>query len=524
MNCLRRGVFLLALVLAASSTALAQTRVRGRVTGAGTATNEPIPGVTIRLGTTGRGVVTDANGEYILTVPATVRTLTFSSIGYRTQEVTVDNREVIDVVLEPQVLNLEGLVVVGYTTQQRRDVSGSVASITGEKITEQKAATLEEALRGRIAGVNIVSSGEPGRASAVVVRGQNFIGNVSPLYVVDGMYMHQNPGLNPEDVASVEVLKDASAASQYGAQAANGVIVITTKRGQAGETRLSIRSSYGFQEVPRTIEMMDAQGWARITNMARANAGLPPIPAAQTLPAGINTDWQDALLKRGALQDHNVTVSGGNASASYLISGSFLKQDGTLSKTNFDRGSLRLNSELRRGRITVGENMALSRFTRENLIGFPLIDAMRMQPTIAIRDPNDPTKYGYGSDNNPTFGTNPIGAMEREDNTDAVNQLIGSLYGEVSLFANLKYRLNLGANQQNVNWRDFLRQRQVRQNTTPEQTSFTDRRDNVTSYLIENLLTFNQSFGKHDVNAVAGYTEQQEEFNRLEAFRRGYPD
>lgn len=523
MDSVRRGVFLLLLLLAATNVAMAQTRVRGRVTGAGLARNEPVPGVTVRLGGTSRGVVTDANGEYILAVPPGVTTLEFSSIGFRTQVVPITGREVIDLTLEPMVLNLEGLVVVGYTTQQRRDVSASVSSITGEKVVQQKAATLEEALRGRLAGVNIVSSGEPGRASAIVVRGQNFIGNVAPLYVVDGLYMRQNPGLNPEDIESVEILKDASAASQYGAQAANGVVVITTKRGRPGDTKLTIRTSYGFQEVPKTIDMMDAAGWAEITNMARANAGLPPIPAAQNLPAS-NVDWQDALLQRGALQDHNVTLSGGSANANYLLSAGFLKQDGTIAKTGFDRGNLRLNSELRRGRLTVGENIAISQLKRDNLIGFPLIDAMRMQPTIPIYDPANPSGYGYGSDANPTFGTNPIGAIEREDNSDDIAQLIGTVYGELRLFDNLKYRVNLGANKQDVNWRRFLRQRQVRQNDVPQETSLTDRRDNLTSTIFENLLTYTGAFGKHDVNAVAGYTEQQETFRRLEAFRRGFPD
>ncbi|MGQ0563169.1 MAG: SusC/RagA family TonB-linked outer membrane protein [Gemmatimonadota bacterium] len=524
MYCLRRGIFLLALLLAMTDVAVAQLRVRGRVTGAGVARNEPSPGVTGRLAGTSRGVVTDAQGEYIIAVPTGVTLLEFSSIGFRTQQVTINGREVIDLTLEPMVLNLEGLVVVGYMTQQRRDVSGSVGSLTGAEIAEQQVATLEQALRGRLAGVNVVSSGEPGRASAVVVRGQNFIGNVSPLYVVDGLYMRQNPGLNPDDIESIEILKDASAASQYGAQAANGVIVITTRRGRAGETRLAIRSSYGFQEVPKTIEMMDAAGWARITNMARANAGLPPIPAAQNLPAGVDVDWQDAVLERGALQDHNVTVSGGSASASYLLSGGFLRQDGTIMKTGFERANLRLNSDLRRGRLTVGENFAISRIERSNLAGFPLIDAMRMQPTIPIRDPNDPARYGYGSDANPTFGTNPVGSIERTDNTDEILQAMGTVYAELDLLDHLKYRLNLGANQQNINWRNFVRQRQVRQNTVPEETSLTDRRDNITSTILENLLTYTNTFGEHDINAMAGYTEQREQFQRLEAFRRGFPD
>ena len=513
----KRFILLLFMTLAGVASVQGQAIVRGRVVSADS--QAPVSGarIVVRGGT--EGTTTDAEGRYSLSAPAGA-TLLVSAIGYETQQVAVQGRGTVDVSLRSAAVALEELVVVGYTTQARRNVTGAVATVQAEVLEQRKVATLEEALKGRVAGVNIISSGEPGRASRVIVRGQNFTTNPDPLYVVDGVYTRQNPNLNPEQIESLEVLKDASAAAQYGAQAANGVIVIRTRRGRAGEPRISFGTYYGFQEIPNRVEMADAQQWGRINTMARQNAGLAPFPAASS-PA-IDTDWQDALMQRGAIQNHNLSVSGGNESASYLVTGGYLEQDGTLLKTGFERYSFRVNSEIRRGILTIGENFSLARSSRDNLVGFPLIDAVRMQPSIPVRDPNNPSGYGYGSDANPTFGANPVGAIERQDNRDAFNHMLGNVYAELGLRDNLRYRLNLGATYQDLNWRQFIRERQIRQNTAPDPTQLTDRRDNGNSLLIENQLTFDDQFGAHEINTTAVFTEQREKFNRLEAFRRGF--
>src|SRR5213076_2179713 len=258
---------------------------------------------------------------------------------------------------------------MGYTNQRRKDVSDATASVTGEQIRGQQTATLEEALRGRVAGVQISASGEPGRPAEIFIRGQNFLGNPTPLYVVDGMYLGQNPNLDPDDIESIEVLKDASAAAQYGAQAANGVVVIRTRRGR-GDTRVELRSYYGFQEIPKRVPMMNTTEWAAIARQAYQNAGDSVIAGAAN-PPPVSTDWQDAVFTRGAIQDHGVSVSGGTANASYLISGGYLRQDGAIIQTGFHRYNFRINSQLQRGRLTLGENVALSSTRRQFLDGFP---------------------------------------------------------------------------------------------------------------------------------------------------------
>ncbi|CAA9318927.1 MAG: Outer membrane TonB-dependent transporter, utilization system for glycans and polysaccharides (PUL), SusC family [uncultured Gemmatimonadetes bacterium] len=500
-------------------------QINGTVTGEG---GRPVSGATVEVVGAGRRTATGPDGRFTLTgIAPGSYTLRITALGHapstRAVSVTAAAPAQVSVQLGTAAVGLDSLVVVGYTTQNRRNISGAVTSVPTEAIQARKVATVEQALKGRIAGVNIVSSGEPGRPADVVIRGQNFTTNPSPLYVVDGMYLRQNPGLNPDDIESVQVLKDASAAAQYGAQSANGVILITTKRGRAGESRIGYRSFYGYQEVPRQLDLANAARWAEITRELYAGAG-ERVPAGAATLNGIDTDWQNEIFRGGSIQDHNLQVSGGSTAGNYLLSGGYLQENGTVIGTGFERFSFRVNSEARRGILTLGQNLSLSRAVRDNLRGSPLLEAVRLPPVIAVRDPNTSSGYGFGSDAVPTFGTNPVGQLELESSTDFLNQVIGTAYAGLRLRDNLGFRFNLGVNYQDLNWRNFREAGSLRLNNPNEPNRFTDRRDNSYTLLFENLLTFDDEFGGHEVNAVAGYTEQMERFNRLEAFRRNYAD
>jgi TonB-linked SusC/RagA family outer membrane protein len=513
------------LACAGPLSAQATGQIAGTVTAQGGA---PVSGATVEVLGTQRRAVTSPQGRFtIAAVPAGTHQLRVTAIGHAsvTQSVTVPAGGTADanIQLTTQAVGLNALVVVGYTAQRQRDVSGSVATVNADQLETRKVATVEQALRGQVPGVNIIASGEPGRPADVIIRGQNFTTDPSPLYVVDGMYMRQNPGLNPDDIASIQVLKDASAASQYGAQSANGVIVITTKRGQNGDTRVSASSYYGFQQVPRTLNLANAEQWASLTRQIYEGAGAAPPAGAVTLN-GVNTDWQDAILRAGAIQNHNLQVSGVSLNANYMVSGGYLREQGTVIGTDFNRASLRVNSELRRGIFTLGENISLSRSVRNNLRGNPLLEAVRLPPVIAVRDSANPGGYGFGSAAVPTFGTNPVGQIETATSTDQLNQVLGTIYAQLRLGGSLTYRLNLGGNYQDLNWRNFVRSGALRLNNPVEPSQLTDRRDNSYTLLMEHLLTFNDVFGSHSLNAVAGYTEQIEQFNRLQAFRRNFPD
>src|SRR2546430_3773182 len=385
-------------------------------------------------------------------------------------------------------------------------------------------ATVEDALRGRLAGVQITASGEPGRPADVVIRGQNFLSSAAPLYVLDGMYLRENPSLDANDIESIEVLKDASAAAQYGAQAANGVVVIRTRRGR-GDTRVELRSYYGYQQIPRRVPMMNTTEWAAIARQAYQNAGDSVIAGAAT-PPPISTDWQAAVFRTGAIQDHGVTVSGGTAGASYLISGGYTQQDGAIVQTGFHRYNFRINSQLQRGRLTLGENVALSSTRRQFLDGFPLIDVVRFPPAIPVRDSTTSSGFAFGSDAVPTYGTNPVGELMIQDNWGRSNQVIGTTYAELQVLPGLRYRFNLGANLEAYTQENFVHRGQLRFRDPLLPARLTSTQDEQTSLLFENLLTFDQSYGAgaHRLNAVAGYTEQRQSLDQLVAYREGFTD
>jgi TonB-linked SusC/RagA family outer membrane protein len=525
-------------IAVALSPGAAHAQGSGRITGTVTGeARQPIGDVQVTVPNTRYGAVTNAEGRYtIVGLPPGTYQLRAQRLGYQpvTQTgvtVRADESTTAPFELVAVPTSLAAVVTTGYTTQQRRDVSDAVTSVRSDEIQQQQVATLEEALRGRVPGVQISASGEPGRPAQVIVRGQNFLGNPTPLYVVDGMYLRQNPNLNPDEIESIEVLKDASAAAQYGSQAANGVIVIRTRRGRAGDNnRVELRSYYGTQDVAKRIDMMSAQEWAAVQQQAYLNAGQAVPAGVQAALAGsvTTTDWQDAVFQRGAIQDHNLSVSGGSQTANYLISGGYLDQEGALITTGFRRYSVRVNSEARRGRFTIGENIALSRSRRQGLenAGFPLIDVVRMLPVIPIHDEINESGYGYGSGANPTFGTNPVGLLERQPRTERSNQVIGSAYAEYQFLPFLRYRLNLGLNYENYGRSEFNSIAQIRMGSPNQFATLNEIRNNFTSVLAENLLQYDGNFSadRHRVSAVAGYTEQRDDADDVSAFRRGFSD
>src|SRR5947207_3718692 len=520
------ALVLMSLIPAAVGAAQTPDSVRGRVASATNAS--PVPAARVLVGGTSLGTLTDDKGEYRLELPPGARLLVFRAIGYKTLEVAIAGRAVIDVSLEAGPLTLQEVVVMGYTSQQRRDVSDASAGVTGDQVREAEVATVEEALRGRVAGVEISASGEPGRPAQVIIRGQNFLTGPAPLYVVDGMYLAENPNLNPDDIESIEILKDASAAAQYGAQASNGVIVIKTRRGRAGHNQVQLRTYYGYLDVPKRLNMMNATQWKALNLMAYQNAGFQPqdIPAGITSSTTVNTDWQDAVFQRGAIQDYNLQMSGGSPTADYLVSGGVLDQKGTIITTTFRRYSFRVNSDARSGRFSLGENLALSQGNQQGLNGYPLIDVVRMVPTIPVFDPSNAGGYGYGSTANPTYGTNPVGELQAQTNKYRSNQAIGTAFGEVEILRNLRYRLNLGLNYNDssaTNWRSID---QLRYLTPNPYATLADARADGTSLLYENLLNFEDIYGTgaHRVTAVVGTTSQRVDYNRLFAFRQGFSD
>ena len=510
------------------SAVLAQT---GEITGTVTdSTGQAMPGVNISIPGTQMGAATSAGGQYTITgIEPGEYTVRASFVGYEAvvrEGVAVDAGETVNVnfVLRESASALEELVVVGYTAQQSASVTGAISSVSGEDINDRPVSTLEDALKGRVAGVDVQSSAEPGEGASVIVRGLSFTGNNNPLYVVDGVYTRQSPNLDPADIKSVQVLKDASAAAQYGAQAANGVIVIETKSGRSGETQISASGYFGTQNIANRIDMMDAQEWAEVAQTAYSNAGETPPASVQNPGQYANTDWQERLLQRAAVQKYNVGVSGGNERANYRISGGYLNQGGTVIETSFERYNLRINSEMTRGIFTFGETASLTHSKKENMIGFPLVEGVRMLPTIPVYDDSNPGGYGFGSNAAPTFGTNPVGQQEVVSNVDNTNRVLGNVYAEADLMDNLTFRVSGGGEYQDLQNETFDEQALLRFNNTLQPADLTVTDNNYYQLQGEGQLSFNDTFGEHSVNATGVFHEQRTAVENVLAYREGFPN
>ncbi len=501
-----------------------EKNISGTVTDA--TDNTPLPGVNVLLKGTTTGTVTDVEGSFNLTVPDDAQTLVFSSVGYQTTEVSIGDQTTLDVQLTPDVQSLSEVVVIGYGSQKRSDITGSVAVVDVEKTKKVQAASVAEQLQGQVPGVSVTSSGVPGQISEVKIRGTGIFGNNNPLYVIDGLLTSNTPDFNPNDVESIQVLKDAAATALYGTQAANGVVIITTKRGVEGPAKVSFQAYYGVQEIANRLELMNAEEFAAITNAAYDAAGEPRMAGTSTkFDPNIDTDWQDAFFKTGVIQNYNLTLSGGSKNGNYLISGDYFDQEGTVIGPEFDRYSLRVNTGMTRGKFNLGESLLLTRSNRVELIGRPFNDVIRMLPTIPVYTDdavNFPGGYGFGSQDNYTFGSNPIAMQELTDNNFISNRLQGTLFGEYAITDFLKYKLNLGLEYQAF-YDKFFRKFGIWSYNAPLEPPFLDEsRGEQYSTLIENTLTFDQSFGDHNLNVLAGYVEQQVHFANSQGINRGY--
>lgn len=514
-------------LLIGAQSASAQQRVTGVVRDA--TSLEALPGASVVLSGTTRGTSTNVEGEFSLEVPSLNDTLVVSFVGYESQEVAIGGRTELAVNLLPDVAEGEEVVVVGYTTERERNITGAVTQVSADEISDRQLGTLEQALQGRLPGVRVETTGNPGAGASVTIRGTSFTtGGNSPLYVIDGVYTGENPNLNPDDIESVVVLKDASAAAQYGAQSANGVILITTKRGYDTDTpAISFRGYGGVQTMPTYIGMAGSDRWAEIMYDAYVNANDPaqPPPLSTTNPELFaNTDWEDEVFQTGAIQNYTLSVSGGGSNSSYLISGNYFDQDGVIIDSPFERYTARVNSEVRRGRLTIGETATFIRSVKNNISGAPAIGVVQMIPTVPVYDESQPGGFGIGNLDNPILNNNPVAEQYLNDNKNYYNRGLGGVYGEVEILDNLRYRANLGLEYSSLTNEAFRRQGALRQNDPLDPASYRETQDTYYRLQAENLLTFDDTFGQHTLNAVAGHRNERTDFKTLMAYREGYFD
>ncbi len=348
--------------------------ITGRVTDEN---GESLPGVNILLKGTPRGTSTDQDGKYSLVIPdGDGSVLVFSFVGYEPQELAVGNRTTLNPVLNPDLKSLEEVVVVGYGQQKKSNVTGSISSLKGAEISNVQSPSFDSALQGKMPGVMVSSNGgQPGGGIVVRIRGVGSINNSNPLYIVDGV--QRNPGndensnplanINPNDIESIDVLKDAASTAIYGARAANGVVLITTKRGSSGKAQISYSGYYGIQGPTRKIPPpLNAAQFAENMNRAFTAAG-QEAPFANPQSLGEGTDWMTAGTQQGSVMDHQLSISGGSAKSRYYISTNYFKNDGIMLKTYFERMSLRINTDNQIAKkIKVGNSLMLSRVNQRD--------------------------------------------------------------------------------------------------------------------------------------------------------------
>ena len=374
----KRAIVSVILLLSVTSIAFAQVRtVKGTVTASDS--RETLPGTTVRLKDSPTGTVTDIDGKYSIQVKQDKAILVFSFIGYTTQEIEVKTQKILDVVLEPAKISLQEVVVVGYGTLRKSDLTGSVGSLKSEDITKITALDPVQSLQGKVAGVQVASlSGTPGESPMVLIRGVGTFNNSSPIYVVDGNILDDISFLNSADIKSMEVLKDASATAMYGSRGANGVIIVTTKSGSAveGKTTFSVTGEYGLQSVVKDIKLLNGHDFAVIAN--RISPG-----TYNNVDAVSSTDWQKLIFHVAPVYNFQVSATGASKAVQYYLGLGYFKQDGIIDKSNYQRFTVKFDNTFNLAPwFKFGTNITLTPFSQQ-IAPDVTYQAYRAIPTIA---------------------------------------------------------------------------------------------------------------------------------------------
>tara|TARA_R110002050_G_scaffold261556_1_gene401558 strand:+ start:5115 stop:8132 length:3018 start_codon:yes stop_codon:yes gene_type:complete len=476
-----------------------------------------IPFVNIIIKDSNKGTITDIDGNYEINAPLN-SILVCSSLGYKLKEIIVD-RELINIILEDDVSSLDEVVVVGYGTQKKKDLTGAISLVKNEDIIKRQATTIAETLQGLATGVTVRSSAQPGAEAKIEIRGLKNLQSSNPLYVIDGLISNANRDFNSNDVESIQILKDAAAAAIYGSRAANGVIIITTKKGKEGPLQINFSSKTSFTQVPR-YNLAGKDEFVDLNFQAYDNAGIPRANLRQD----VDTDWQDATFRGGIMQDHNVSFSGGSKNTSFFVSANYFGNKGTVISTDFNRKSFRVNTSADRGIFSVGENFALSSAYADEKSGNPFVDVVRMLPTIPIYDDRNPGGYGYGEQGIAnTFGTNPIALADLSDTSNRNYRLRGNFWAEIKPFEFLKYRLSYGL-ENSFDEYNYLRKTGNWTLNQPDDSSIYDKQlGKYESQILENTVTFTKEFGKHDVTLLAGTSIQKVVYKNIYGRKRNLP-
>ena len=525
------------------------------------ALGEPVIGANVVVKGTTNGAMTDLDGMFTINEVEKGSTIVVSFIGYLPQSIVVSGNAPLSVTLAEDNQALDEVVVIGYGVQKKSVVTASIAKVGADELAQTAPVRVDNALKGLAAGVQVTTqNGQPGTGSVIRVRGTGTINTADPLYIVDGMPINGGiDNINPADIASIEVLKDAASAAVYGSRAANGVVLVTTKQGAIGKVKVSYDFSYGWQSAWKKRSMLNASEYATLMNEAQQYSNGTDRFSNTNL--GVGTDWQDVLFNDGApVQNHQLSISGANEKVSYYFSAGYYNQEGIIGgnydRSNYERLSFRSNtlytlfdetknrSWLRK--MTVGVNMSYSRINNigvsaGNLTGSPLGDALFLDPTMEVYAQDEDHVNGYTADIRSKYGdpvrdqltgqvlqipenfneiTNPLGRMSaqpgRKNNSDKV---IANLTAELGIWDNLKYKFSWGSDLAFWGYDEwnhpYYLGRNCNQSIADGRSSVMSEMNRGYTWQIENVLTYDKTISQHTFNVVLGQSAERNTGRRL---------
>ena len=498
---------------------------------------EALVGASVSVKGTSTGVMTDVDGKYTLQATSS-QTLVFSFIGLKTVNETVGNRKVIDVTMEDEGCMLDDVVAIGYSTVKKRDLTGSVSSVGSEVITKAIVTSLDQVLQGRAAGVQMTqNSGLPGGGSSIRIRGVSSLNSSNePIVVIDGVVIDAQTGtstdnalssINPNDIESMDILKDASATAIYGAQGANGVILITTKRGRAGQTNFNFDGQAGLQTMPKYLDVMNFQEYAEHYNtFAELRGATQRDEYADPSKLAEGTDWQRELFKPAAIQQYNLSVNGGTDVTQYAVSGGYLNQDGIAYGSSFERYNLRANLDVQpRKWVKIGASTAVS-YSKQNINSLAGSDegliqlALKQSPAVSVRSIDG----GYGAPDEQFAQSNPIGLANLLENHNNKAGARSNIYADFFIVDGLDFKTEFSNDLNFTNSYNFTPTYRFGQYYYNSENSRQEQKNFSLYWAWRNLLSYNKTFGKHTVNAMIAQEMTSSHWEYILAKRLAGPD
>lgn len=527
---MKRVLFAITCILFALSSMAQNITVSGTVVD-GVHGNEPMIGANVMIKGTTQGTITDLDGQFTLSVPKNA-TLVITSVGYKTQEVPIAGKTSLQVVLTEDTEVLDEVVVVGYGTMRKVDLTGAVGSVTGDKLKESIIVNADQMLQGRVAGVQVsANSGAPGAAASIRIRGASSInGDNEPLYIIDGIPMSgsgtsiagfdwaggsngQNKvsplaAIAPSDIVSMDVLKDASACAIYGAAGANGVVIITTKRGQEGKVNISYDGYIGVQTFAKQIPMMNLQEYAEYqqelyyggysSNLSDAYRDLSLL--------GEGTNWQSAITRNALMHSHQLSLTGGTKATQFAVSGGYASQDGTIIGSSFERFSLRANVDHEFNKyVKLGGSLSYARTTEKIIqndgVDGVLLQSLTMQPDIPVTDFEG--NYSGPSTVDASTSYNPVAMALQKNNNLVRDRIMGSVYAQINFTNYLNFRTEFSLDNTNAHNKGFVPTYQFGSIKNDINKIF-EQNDHSFYWLWKNYFSYNQTFQKHTIGAMVG--------------------